>query len=151
MARIIFRLVIAGCFLLAAKVSPAQAQTPDGTVKITSRMVAEGVGLSWGEGVLSYKGRDYPFSFKANGLFRNVDAKMTAKELSGQVFNLKNPEDFSGTYQKAETDSSASGGGSRATMKNQNGVIVNLASTIEGRKFNLGREGLIVELTKQKP
>ena len=148
MIRAIFSLLIMGSLLLAAEVLPAQTQAPDGTVKITSRNVAQGVGLSWGDGVLTYKGRDYPFTFKATGLFREVDTKMTAKELSGQVFNLKNAEDFSGTYQKAESESSASGAGMRATIKNQKGVIVNLASTGEGRKFNLSREGLIVELKK---
>jgi hypothetical protein len=151
MARTLLRLVIVGSLFLTSKVPPAPAQVPDGTVKITSRMVAPGIGLSWGEGVLIYKGRDYPFTFKASGLFRDVDTNIAATELSGQVFNLKNPEDFTGNYQKAETDASGSGGGTRATMKNQNGVVVNLMSTIEGRKFSLAREGMDIELKKQKP
>jgi hypothetical protein len=152
MARTFFKLLIIGSLLfLTSKVSPTPAQVPDGTVKITSRMVAPGIGLSWGEGVLTYQGRDYPFTFKATGLFRDVDTKMAAVELSGQVFNLKNPEDFTGNYQKAETDPSGSGGGTRATMKNKNGVVVNLMSTIEGRKFALAREGMDIELKKQKP
>jgi hypothetical protein len=148
MNRTILGLLIIGSLLLTGPASGVAAQAPDGTVKITSRMVAKGVGLSWGEGVLTYKGRDYPFTFKATGLFREVDDKATATELSGQVFNLKNPEDFSGTYQKAEAETSAGGGGTRATIKNQKGVVLNLASTVEGRKFNLGREGLTVELKK---
>ena len=140
MVRAALKLIIVGSLLLTSRVSLTAAEVPDGTVKITSRMVAPGVGLSWGEGVLTYKGRDYPFTFKATGLFRDVDAKITAAELSGQVFDLKNPEDFGGNYQKVETQTSESGGTSRATMKNQNGVVVNLMSTIEGRKFNLARE-----------
>jgi len=112
-------------------------------------MVAPGIGLSWGEGVLTYKGRDYPFTFKATGLFRDVDAKIAAAELSGQVFDLKKPEDFGGNYQKVESEGSASGG-SHATMKNQNGVVVNLMSTIEGRKFNFSRDGMEIELKKQE-
>ena len=31
-----------------------------------SEAVAPGIGLSWGDGVLSYKGRDYPFTFQAS-------------------------------------------------------------------------------------
>ena len=151
MVRTALKLIIVGSFLLTSGVLPTAAQAPDGTVKITSRIVAPAVGLSGGEGVLTFKGRNYPFTFRATGLFREVDAGMTAAELSGQVFNLKSAEDFNGTYQKAETEPSASGGTSRATVKNQNGVVVNLVSTIEGRKFNLSREGLSIELTKQKP
>jgi hypothetical protein len=114
-------------------------------------MVAQGVGLSWGEGVLTYKGRDYPFTFQATGLFRDVDTKIAAAELSGQVFDLKKPEDFGGNYQKVEAQASESGSASRVTMKNQNGVVVNLMSTVEGRKFNLAREGMEIELKPQKP
>jgi hypothetical protein len=66
------------------------------------------------------------------------------------VFNLKTPEDFSGNYQRVEADTSQSGAGTSATMKNQNGVVVNLMSEIAGRKFNLAREGLNIELKKLK-
>jgi hypothetical protein len=77
-----------------------------------------------------------------------VDAKVTAAELSGQVFNLKRVALFNGTYHKVEAKSSDAGAGSRATMKNLNGVMVNLVSTIEGRKFILGRDGMTIKLNK---
>jgi hypothetical protein len=148
MTRTFLKLLIIVSSFLIWNVPLTLAQTPDGAVKITSRMVAPGIGLSWGEGVLTYKGLDYPFTFKATGLFRDVDASIAAAELSGQVFNLNNPEDFSGNYQKVETQTSEGGAGSRATMKNQNGVVVNLVSTMEGRKFALAREGMDIELKK---
>ena len=143
--------LIAGSILLLSNVSSIPAQEPDATVKITRRSVAEGIGLSWGEGVLTYKGKDYPFSFDARGRLREVDPGMTAQELSGRVFNLKNLEDFNGNYTIIEGKEAASAGGTRATLKNQNGVVVNLVSTIEGRKFTLGREGMDIEIKKPKP
>lgn len=151
MHRTLVGILIAGGVLLLSNFSLVAAQVPDGTIKVTSRMVAQGVGLSWGEGVLTYKGRDYPFTFNATGLFRDVDTEIAAAELSGQVFDLKKPEDFGGKYQKVEAQTTESGSASRATMKNQNGVVVNLMSTIEGRKFNLAREGMDIELKPQKP
>ncbi|PYJ71941.1 MAG: hypothetical protein DME76_00235 [Verrucomicrobia bacterium] len=150
MPRILIGLLFAGSVLLLSNVSPALAQEPDGTVKITRRFVSEGVGMSWGDGVLTYKGQDYSFTFQANGLFRDVDIGIAAAELSGQVFELKNLDDFSGNYQKVEGKNTESGSGSSATMKNQNGVVVNLVSTVEGRKFNLSREGMNIELKKLK-
>ena len=147
-ARAAIGLLFATTILLLSNIPSVLAQVPDGTLKITSRMVAPGIGLSWGEGVLSYKGRDYPFTFKATGLFRDVDAGIAAAELSGQVFDLKRPEDLGGNYQKVETQPSESGSANRATMKNQNGVTVNLVSTIAGRKFNLAREGMDIEFKK---
>jgi len=143
--------LIAGSVLLLLLISSASAQEADATVKITRRTVAEAIGLSWGEGVLSYKGKDYPFSFDARGRLREVDPRMTAQELSGRVFNLKNLEDFNGNYTIVEGKEAASAGGTRATLKNQKGVVVNLVSTIEGRKFTLGREGMDIEIKKPKP
>ena len=147
MGRTLLGLLVAGSLSISLNVSSAPGQVPDGTVKITSRIVAPGIGLSWGEGVLSFKGRDYPFTFKATGLFRDVDAKIAAAELSGRVFELKSLEDFSGNYQRVEPETVA-GGTVGAAMKNQKGVVVNLVSTVEGRKFVLAREGMDIELKK---
>ena len=143
--------LIAGSVLLLLLISSASAQEVDATVKITRRTVAEGIGLSWGEGVLTYKGKDYRFGFDARGRLREVDPRMTAQELSGRVFNLKKLDDFNGNYTIIEGKEAASGGGTRATLKNQKGVVVNLVSTVEGRKFTLGREGMDIEIKKPKP
>jgi hypothetical protein len=145
------RLVVVASYLVIANLAfAAQPAKPDGTVKITSRSVSPGIGLSWGDGVLNYKGQDYPFTFQAKGLFRDVDPNITATEMSGEVFNLRRPQLFNGTYHKVKADNAAVGGGSRASMKNSNGVTVNLVSTVEGRKFNLDRDGISIKLGEAK-
>ena len=106
--------LIVASSLLLPQLSFDATQAPEGALKITTRTVAPGTGLSWGEGLLSYKGQDYPLTFEARGLFRNVDAEITAAELSGQVFNLKSPEDIAGNYQMVEAKEAESGTGSRA-------------------------------------
>lgn len=150
MGRNLFRLV-AGTLLLLSNGFSVSAEEPAATIKIATRMVAPGIGLSWGDGILTYKGQEIPFTFQANGLFRNVDENITSAELSGQVFNLNNSADFAGNYQKIEEKDADAGAGSNATMRNEKGVVVNLASTVAGRKFNLSREGLKVEFKAQKP
>jgi hypothetical protein len=151
MDRILFGFLFVVSVLLPSKVLSASAQVPDGTVKITTRSLSPGIGLSWGDGVLTYKGEDYPFTFQAKGLFRDVDSGITAAELSGQVFNLNRVAVFNGTYHKVEADTSDVGrGGTRATMKNLNGVVVNLVSTVEGRKFILGPDGISIKLKDDK-
>ena len=65
---------------------------------------------------------------------------------------MKRLEDFSGNYKKVASEELADGGAdTRATMKNQNGVVVNLISAVEGRKFVLAREGMDIEFKKQQP
>jgi len=54
-------LALAMCFLIS---SPAFSQDPltaDATIKLSQGQVAVGIGYSWGKGVLTYKGKDYPF------------------------------------------------------------------------------------------
>ena len=148
MARLLLTCAIAGSLLLA-QVSSTVAQDPVGTIKIIRRSVAEGVGLSWGDGVLTFGGSSYPFTFQARGLLRGVDPRLAATELSGQVFNLNKLEDFAGNYQKI-TDNSPPADAGRATIRNKNGVTVILVSSVKGRMFNLGSEGLDVELKKSK-
>ena len=117
-------------------------------MKITRRSVALAVGLSWGDGVLTYKGKDYVFSFQASGLLREVEEGVTAAELSGQVFDLKSLEDFNGNYKTVEPAESVGGGGTRATIKNQNGMVVNVIVTTGGDKFTLGPDGITIQLKK---
>lgn len=149
MSRSLFFAII-GC-VLSLDVFSAAAQVPDGTLKITRRSVAEGIGLSWGEGVLTYKGTDYFFSFRARAPLRELDASVSASELSGEVFNLPKLEDFSGNYQIVNGREMATDGGTSAIIKNQRGVVVHMVSTVAGRKFTLGRDGLDIELKKAKP
>ena len=52
MVRAVLKLFIVASLLLTSAVSSIAAQVPDGTMKITSRRVAEGIGLSWGEGIV---------------------------------------------------------------------------------------------------
>jgi len=52
---------LAGMALAAEK-----KKTPDATLKLSKGQVAVGIGWSWGEGVLAFKGKHY--SFKVEGL-----------------------------------------------------------------------------------
>ena len=148
MRRTLIGLLIVGNFLSVAAIVRVNAQEPDGTVKITRRSVAEGVGLSWGDGVLIYKGKEYAFSFQASGLLRELDPGISVAELSGQVFNLKNLQDFNGTYKIVKPTGPDDSGRKVATIQNQNGVVVNMVSTTGGHKFTLGAEGMTIELKK---
>ena len=53
--------VMATLFFLAG-IASAQNNKPDATLKLVQRGVALGIGLSWGEGTLAFKGKNYPFT-----------------------------------------------------------------------------------------
>ena len=47
---------------LATTAISGESATPSGKVSIQSRSIAAGIGVTWGDGKLSFKGKDYPFS-----------------------------------------------------------------------------------------
>ena len=145
MNRRLVGLAIIGAMLLIAPIGRAAEEKPDATVKMTGKALSAGVGYSWGSGTLTYQGKEYPFSI--SGLSAgNIGAG--SAELSGQVFNLKNLEDFNGNYTSVGAGATVAGGGGGMAMKNQNGVTMNVAGTTRGLTFKLGVDGMKVQLKK---
>ena len=137
-------LAILGTMLLLGQVAGA-AEKPDASVKLTGKSVAAGVGFSWGSGVLTYQGKDYPFS--VSGLSAgNIGAG--SADLTGDVFNLKTVDDFNGTFTSVGAGATVGGGGGAMSMRNQNGVVMNVVGTSKGLTFKLGVDGLKIELKK---
>ena len=139
---IISLVALAVCVLFSAA-NVVAADTPSGKVSIQSKSIAIGVGVSWGDGVLTFQGKDY--KFKLNGL-SVVDLGISSLSLTGEVYNLNKLEDFNGTYVAASAGAAVAGGASATAMKNQNGVVMKLTSTQKGLKFTLAPEGIKVTL-----
>ena len=147
MQRAMLSLVIAGVCLLSSGTSARAAdEKPDATFTLEAGSIAAGVGTDWGAGVLTYKDRSYPF--KLNGLAVGA-VGATKASTAGEVFNLKKLEDFNGNYLAVGAGLTVAGGGSVATMKNQNGVKINVKSTTQGAKVTLGEAGVKIELLKK--
>jgi len=132
-------------FLLLSGFAAAQDKKPDATLSMSEGQVAVGIGFSWGKGVLTYQGKEYPF--KVNGL-SVVDVGITKATSSGKVYNLKKLEDFNGNYTAASAEGTMAGGAGVLKMKNQNGVEIELASTTQGVNLKLSVEGVKIQLEK---
>ena len=103
------------------------------------------MGVSWGDGVLEYRGQKYPFSVDGLSLVDLGVSKVTAQ---GKVENLKQLEDFSGNYVLAGAGGAAGGGAGVAALKNQKGVEMALTATAQGVRFALPKGGISVKLKK---
>jgi hypothetical protein len=117
----------------------AQEEKPDATLTLSKGQVAVGIGWSWGDGVLTFKGKNYPF--KVGGL-SVVDVGITKANAVGKVYHLTKLSDFNGTYTGAAAEGTIGGGAGISTMKNQNGVVIELVSTTQGVNFKLAGEGV---------
>lgn len=138
-------LVLVTCFLLSGPAFSQDPMTADATIKLSQGQVAVGIGYSWGKGVLTYKGKDYPF--KINGL-SVIDVGISRADATGNVFKLKKLKDFNGTYTTLSAEATVAGGVGGISMQNQNGVIIKLVATTQGINFKLALEGVSLKLAK---
>jgi len=142
--RQILSLALAALVILA--VVPLNAQEPlypIGQVWMESMSIAAGIGVSWGDGKLTYKGKDY--RFKVDGL--SVAAVGISKiSAVGDVYSLNNPSDLAGTYLAVGGGIALAGGVAGLTMKNQKGVLINLRSVQQGVELNLGPQGFSISM-----
>jgi hypothetical protein len=140
-----FAVVTMTLFLCLSSLAVAQDKTPDATLTMSEGQIAFGIGFSWGKGVLTFQGKEYPF--KVNGI-SVVDIGITKATSSGKVYNLKKLEDFNGNYTAASAEATIAGGAGALTMKNQNGVVIDLRSTTAGANLKLSVEGVSFKLEK---
>jgi hypothetical protein len=128
---------------VALSAALAEEKTPDATIKLSGGSVAAGIGVSWGSGTLTYKDKEYPIDVKGLSV---GDVGMTKLSASGKVYNLKDVKDFSGNYTAVGAGATAAGGGGVTTMRNQNGVTVDLVSTTQGLKVAIGAAGVDMKI-----
>jgi len=137
-----------GLCLVALLVGMSTISAQEGTtgkVTLESKSVAIGVGVSWGDGVLEYRGKKYPFTIDGLSVLDLGVAKVSAQ---GTVTNLKKLEDFNGNYVLAATGGAVGGGAGVAALKNQNGVEMALTATGQGVKLSIAQGGVAFKLKK---
>ena len=121
----------------------AEEQKPDATIAFTTGSVAAGIGFSWGGGTLTYQGKTYPVKVDGMSVGQVGVTKATA---SGKVYNLKKLEDINGNYTGVGAGATLGGGAGAVTMKNQNGVVIEVVATTKGLNVTLGSGGVDIKL-----
>lgn len=118
---------------------------PSATFELTADQVRLLVGGASGKGTLHYQGKMYPFTIKAVTAGGVGVTKVTA---TGDVYFLKNLEDFSGMYSAATIGAALGGGVGGSQYENNKGVFVSVRSKSEGVALNLGLGAVQVEFVK---
>jgi hypothetical protein len=91
----IIRLAAIMCFALVLPVTSALAQA-SGYVRVKIVKAGVIVGAGGGNGVLTYRGRDYPFS--VSGLSMGLTAGASVSRMEGRASGIRQVSDFAGTY-----------------------------------------------------
>jgi hypothetical protein len=129
--------------VIAATVAAAQSPIPSGKVSIETTSIAAGIGVSWGDGILNFKGKQVHFSV---GGLTLVDFGITQATAAGEVYNLTDLSKFEGNYLAGEAGFALAGGMGGISMRNQNGVIIILRSVSQGARLQLGPAGINITL-----
>lgn len=140
--------VVAVLFALVLfRATPATAEEliPSGTVSLTATSVAAGIGVQWGEGILTFAGRQYPFSLQGLQVLGMGYAQVTAE---GTVHGLQNIEEFEGVYAAVAASAAAGSGPGTVVMQNPHDVAIYLHATQEGVQLTLAAGGVEVKLKK---
>ena len=137
--------------LLPLAAAPASAQRRDpgtsgpvtGTVSISARGAAVGVGYTWGDGILRFGGRQYHFT--VNGI-TVADVGFSRVSGSGRVYHLRRLQDFSGTYVAATGEATLGQGLGGQVLRNGNGVEIRVDQVTHGARLQGSADGITLTL-----
>ena len=131
-----------GIFGLAGISTPLRAET--GSVVVVFTKGGFIVGVGGGEGVLTLKGKRYPFTVSGMSVGFTVGASTT--RLSGQARNLRGPESIQGTYSAIGAGGAVAAGAGGIQLQNANGVILQLSGPRAGLELSAAVGGVTIRL-----
>jgi hypothetical protein len=132
---------VSGSAWAAKEKKDKEAGEPSGRVTIKITEVGLGVGVTWGEGTLTFKGKKY--KFKVKGL-NAIAVGVSSIEARGEVYNLQKLDDFAGKYVGTGAGAALVKGSAGLVVKNYAGVVLNLKASQTGLELKLANEGLSI-------
>lgn len=122
---------------------PSKDEKPDAKLSLRGTSAAIGVGTTWGSGTLTYKGKTHRVRLRGLDIGGVGGAQISAH---GDAYHLKNLADFNGTYVAIGAAAAAGAGAGHSIMRNEKGVVIDLASASEGVLVKAGVDGVKLEL-----
>jgi hypothetical protein len=134
---------LAALFVCAILATPSHAQAP-GYLRLVYAKAGLIAGAGGGRGVLTYRGRDYPF--RASGLSLGVTIGASAVRLTGSVSGLRELKDFAGAYHAVGGGGAFFGGVGGVQLSNKKGVTLTLQGIAAGMEFAANRSAIMISL-----
>jgi hypothetical protein len=132
------RIAVIAFFAVLLPATSSLAQAP-GHVRVKFVKAGLMVGAGGGRGVLTYRGRDYPF--RVSGLSLGLVAGGSVSHLEGWASGIKQVSEFAGTYSSVGAGGALVGGAGGIHLANEKGVTIDLQGPRAGMEFaaNLGK------------
>ncbi|KWV60428.1 hypothetical protein AS156_28995 [Bradyrhizobium macuxiense] len=142
MLKFVLRIAVLPVFALAFS-SPSFAQAM-GHVQVKFVKAALVIGGGGGNGVLTFRGRHYPFV--VSGFSLGVSAGASASWLEGTASGIKDVNDFVGSYTAVGGGGAWVGGAGGISLRNEHGVVLSLKGPKAGLEFAANVSGLTISL-----
>ena len=139
-------IVVSLLSVMATFAQETKTPAPSGTVSLSTKSMAVGIGINWGTGILTFDGKEHPFSIKGLSV---MDLGVSKASVKGEVYHLTKVSDFGGRYAAVEGGFALGKGEAEVTMKNTKGVVMNLWATTEGVQLTLGGKGLSIKFQEK--
>jgi hypothetical protein len=130
-------------FAFAVPATPSSAQV-SGHVRLKFVKAGLMLGAGRGSGVLTYRGRDYPFT--VSGLSLGVTAGASVNRLEGWASGIREVGDFAGTYSSVGGGGALVGGVAGVHLRNDKGVVMELQGPKAGMEFAANISGITISL-----
>ncbi|CCE10355.1 conserved exported hypothetical protein [Bradyrhizobium sp. STM 3843] len=136
------QIVFAALAVLFASAAPSRAET--GAVSVVFTKGGFIVGVGGGEGVLHFRGRNYPFTVSGMSVGFTIGASTT--KLVGRAFNLRSPGDIQGSYAVIGAGGALAAGAGGVQLQNERGVILQLSGPKVGAEVSAAVGGVTIAL-----
>jgi hypothetical protein len=102
------------------------------------------VGVGGGQGVLSFRGRQYRFT--VSGMSAGFTIGASTSKFVGRAINLRNPGDLAGTYAVGGAGGALAAGAGGVQLQNANGVILQLSGPRIGVEASAAVGGVTITM-----
>ena len=126
-----------------AQRDPAAPGRVDGRLTLQARGAALGVGYTWGDGTLAYRGHSYHFAVHGVTV---ADVGFSRIVGRGRVYNLHRVEDFNGTYAASTGEATLGRGLAGQILQNGQGVQIRIDDVTRGARLQGSADGIQLEI-----
>ena len=121
-----------------------EGKTPSGSVEMKEVQAAYIGSGTAGEGVLRFRGKEYPFKVGGVGV---GGIGLSEVEATGEVYDLEELSQFPGTYGEARYGFAlGTKSGGELWLQNESGVILRLKAKRTGLMLTLGGDAILIEM-----
>ncbi len=131
-----------GSLASAGLATPTLAET--GAVSVIFTKGGFIVGVGSGQGVLTFRGKKYPFTVSGMSVGFTIGASTT--KFVGRALNMRSPGDLAGSYAAGGAGAALAAGAGGVQLQNANGVILQLSGPKVGAEVSAAVGGVTITM-----